>query len=159
MSTTSKYKWILSILVGVILLTLALMGGKWQISYAADVKINADPVIDFIMPSAVPDGSGNVVLIISGANFGESEDFIRIWIKDADHDYKAAPIAVLPDGISVIITDTLLVEPNLYSIGVVQSNGQSIPPIPPNPIYDKVSNFVDFLVFEAKYEYFPIIEK
>jgi hypothetical protein len=159
MSYTSKYKWIVSVLVGVILLALALMGGKWQISYAADAKINADPIIDFIIPSAVPAGSGNVILIISGENFGESEEFDRIWIKDADHDYTAAPLAVLPTGISVVITDTLLVEPNLYSIAVVQSNGLSIPPIPPNPIYDKVSNFVDFLVFEAKYEYLPLINK
>lgn len=159
MSNTSKYKWIVSILVGVILLALALTGGKWQISYAAESGINADPVIDSIIPSGVPAGSADRIVIIMGENFGESEDFIRIWIQDAEHDYKAAPLTVFPTGISVTISDTLLVEPNVYSIAVVKSNGLSVPTIPPDPIYDMVSNFVDFVVFEAQTQYLPLIAK
>jgi hypothetical protein len=160
MLTKTRIKWGLSFIVGGIVLALALMGGKWQFSYAADGGVNADPHIDHITPSAVPAGSGNVMLIISGANFGESEDFIRIWIKDAEHDYRAAPVSVFgTTSISVVITDTLLVEPNLYSIAVVQSNGYSIPPIPPDPEYDKESNFVDFVVFPLKYQYLPILIK
>jgi hypothetical protein len=157
MPTSSKYKWIISLIVGGIVLALALMGGKWQFSYAADGGVNAAPHIDHITPSEVPAGSGNVMLIISGANFGESKDFIRVWIKDTEHNYRAAPVSVFgTTSISVVITDTLLVEPNLYSIAVVQSNGYSIPPIPPNPIYDQVSNFVDFVVYPVKYQYLPI---
>ena len=82
-----------------------------------------------------------------------------MWIKDAEHDYSAAPIEVFDTGMSVIITDTLLIEPNMYQIAVVKSNGLSIPPIPPDPEYDVVSNFVDFVVFEGRDFYLPLISK
>ncbi len=159
MSTGTKIKWIVSIIVGGILLTLALMGGGWHVSYASDVSPNQDPFIDHLTPSIVPAGSGHVMLIISGANFGASEDWVRIWIKDIDHEYIARPVTVIDTAISTIITDTLLVEPNLYSIAVIKSNGLSIPPIPPDPVYDKVSNWVDFLVYEGKFFYLPLISR
>jgi hypothetical protein len=159
MSTTAKLKWIISLVLGGILLITAMFGGKWEPTYAADGSLNAIPEIDYIYPSAVPAGSGDVVMIIGGSNFGEVEDFIRIWIRDAQHEYNAAPMEVIETGISVVITDTLLVEPNVYSITVVKSNGLSVPTIPPNPIYDQVSNSVNFLVYEAIPAYLPIIEK
>ena len=159
MSAASKSKWIISIVLGSLLLVLALIGGKWQVSYAADASLNAAPVITNIHPSKVPAGSGNVIMIISGANFGTIEDFIRVLIQDQDHDYLAAPIEVLDMGLSVVITDTLLVDPNLYHITVLKSNGQSVPTNPPNPTWDQVSNTVDFLVYEVRYGFLPILEK
>lgn len=159
MLTSQKSKWIVSLCLGGILLALALLGGKWKISYASDAGINADPHINSIYPTAVPAGSGDVMLIIYGTNFGTIEDFVRVWIHDQDHDYTAAPFNVEDTSLSVIITDTLLVDPNTYTITVVKSNGQSVPTIPPTPIYDQVSNSVDFLVYQPLHRYLPAISK
>jgi hypothetical protein len=159
MSAPSKYKWILSLILGGMFLVLAVVGGKWETSYAADAGLTANPEIHNIYPTELPAGSGNVMMIISGANFGETEDFIRVWIKDLTHNYKAAPIQVIDTGLSVIITDTLLVAPNTYTITVVKSNGQSVPTVPPDPIYDQVSNNAYLWVYQPLYGYLPLITK
>ena len=160
MTPVSKTKWILSIILGGILLVLGLAGGSWQITYAADgAAVNADPIINFIYPNKVPAGSDNVMMVIAGENFGYVEDFIRVWVQDQTYNYTITPVNVIDTGIGVIITDTLLVSPNLYTIRVVKSNGQSIPTIPPNPIYDQVSNAVDFLVYQPRYIFMPLITK
>ena len=159
MSISAKIKWVMCLILGGILLIIAMFGGKWEPTYAADGGLNAIPVVDYIYPSAVPAGSGDVVMIIGGSNFGEVEDFIRVWIRDAQHEYIAAPMEVIDTGISVVITDTILVEPTVYSITVVKSNGLSVPTIPPNPIYDQVSNSANLLVYAAIPAYLPLIEK
>ena len=159
MATVYKNKWILSIILGGTLLFLAIMGGSWQISYAADDSVNVAPVINFIYPHAVPAGSGDVTMLISGENFGEVEDFIRIWVYDQDNDYSIVPVNVIDNGIGLVITDTLVATPNIYTIRVVKSNGLSIPTIPPDPIYDLVSNPVDFIVYTAQFNFLPLITR
>ena len=159
MLSASKYKWIASVVLGGILIFLAMIGGEWKATYAADASVNQDPVINYISPVQVPAGSASKTMVIGGTNFGTSEDFIRVWIHDASHDYTAAPINVLIDGISVVITDTLMVSPTLYTIRVVISNGQSIPAVPPWIPFDQFSNPVDFLVYQPVYQYLPRIEK
>ena len=159
MLTVSKYKWIASLILGGILLFLAMIGGEWQATYAADASVNQAPEIDYISPVEVPAGSGNITMVIGGAYFGGSEDFIRVWIRDATHDEMLAPETVIDTGISVVIPDTLLVNPTIYTITVVKSNGQSIPPNPPNPVYDQVSNSKDFRVYQTQYVYLPTILK
>ncbi len=159
MLTAPKYKWIASLILGGILIFLAMIGGEWQATYAADAGINQVPSIDYISPVQVPAGSGNKTMVIGGADFGGSEDFIRVWIRDATHDEMLPPETVIDTGISVVISNALLVNPTMYSITVVKSNGQSIPPNPPNPVYDLVSNSKDFLVYETQYIYLPVIRK
>jgi len=95
--------------------------------------VNADPIIHYIYPQAVPAGSADVLMVIDGENFGYVEDFIRVWVYDQVNEYKITPVNVIDAGIGIVITDTLVVSPNLYTIRVVKSNGQSIPPIPPIP--------------------------
>ncbi len=159
MSTSIKHKWIVSFILGGVLLALAMLGGGWKISYASDANTIDPPHIDSIFPDAVPAGSGNVMMIIGGTNFGVSESYIRVWIHDEEHDYKAAPFNVEDTSLSVIITDTLLVGPDIYIIKIVKSNGLSIPTVPPNPTFDQVSNAVDFIVYQPQYVYLPIIRK
>jgi hypothetical protein len=68
------------------------------------------------------------------------------------------PEQVLPDGISVIISDTLLTEPVFYTIKVVKSTKPSIPTIPITP-WDQESNPVLFTVYEAQFIFLPITSK
>ena len=159
MLTASRTKWIASLILGGILVVLALVGGKWQTTYAADAGVNQVPVIDHIYPSKAPAGSDNLVMIIMGSNFGQVEDFIRVWLEDADHNYTAAPIEVIDTALSVVITDTLMVAPDFYSIRVVKSNGLSVPTIPPDPIYDQVSNAVEFEVYAPLRIFLPVMDK
>ena len=159
MATVSRNKWIISFILGGILLFLALTGESRHITYAADNSVTAAPVINFIYPHAVPAGSDDVTMVISGENFGTTETFIRVWVRDQNNDYSIAPINVIDTGIGLVITDTLVIAPNIYTIQVVKSNGQSIPAIPPDPIYDLVSNSVDFIVYAPQYMYLPIIQR
>jgi len=159
MSTTMKYKWIVSFTLGGVLLVVAMLCGNGQTSYAADPSLNAAPIIDQIVPDQVKAGSGDTAMIISGSNFGGVEDDIRIWLANAGDDYKIAPLTVINTGISLVITDTLLVNPITYTLRVVKSNGLSIPAVPPWYPYDQDSNPVDFLVYAPRYLYLPIINK
>ena len=51
MSVTSKIKWLASIVLAAVLLTLALMGGKWGTSYTANAGVYVAPIIDVIRPN------------------------------------------------------------------------------------------------------------
>jgi hypothetical protein len=159
MSTATKYKWIISLTLGGVLLVVAMIWGSGQTTYAADPGLNAVPVIDHIYPDRAKAGSGSTPMIIFGLNFGNSEDFIRIWLADPGHDYEIAPISVIDNGISLVIPDTLLVNPITYTLRVVKSNGLSVPTIPPNLVYDQASNIVDFLVYAPRYLYLPMVNK
>jgi hypothetical protein len=159
MTAPSKYKWLASLILGGILLVLAGMGGKQETTYAAEAGINATPVIYNIYPTKAPVGSANVMMIISGVNFGEVKDFIRVWIKDPTHNYIAVPIQVIDTGLSVMIPDILLVAPDTYTITVVKSNGLSVPTVPPDPVYDQVSNPATFFVYQPLHGYLPLIRK
>jgi hypothetical protein len=160
MSTRSKCTWVASIAVGGILLILALIGGSWQMSYAANEGVEVAPVIDYIKPSSLPAGSPTWTVVIYGSNFGDPEDFIRVWITDTLHaSYLATPKVVIDNGISVAITDTLLVNPHEYYIAVIKSNGHSVPPAPPDPRYDLVSNWVKFTVYQPRFNYLPLVHR
>jgi hypothetical protein len=160
MSTRSKYTWIASIIAGGALLILALIGGSWRVSYAADAGVNAQPAISYVYPSSVPAGTASGWMIIVGSDFGEVEDFVRIWITDTEHNsYRVTPYEVIDNVISVEITPTLLADPHLYHVAVIKSNGLSIPPVPPDLDYDQVSNWVDFLVYQTGSVYLPVIRR
>ena len=159
MSRATKYRWVVSLSLGGILLVIALIGGNWQTSYAADSGLNAAPVINYIDPERTKVGSGDTPMIIVGSNFGEAESNIRVWLSDQVNNYSAAPKNVIDTGISLIITDTLLTSPITYTVIVVKSNGLSIPTVPPDPDYDTYSNAVNFWVYMPEYLYLPIVDK
>lgn len=144
------------ILAGV-LLTLALMGGKWGTRYSANASVVVAPHIESIVPSLVPAGSPDTTLIIIGSNFGDKSD-TRVRLTGVGVDKILEPIDIVPDGMSVLITDTLLVDPTFYIITVVKSNKPSIPTIPITP-WDEESNPAAFFVYGASYIHLPIITK
>jgi hypothetical protein len=156
----SKFKWLVTFILAGSLLMLALGGGNWGTSYSASASVNVPPIIDSINPSAVAAGSPNTTMIISGSNFGNTID-TRVWITGTGLEDILTPAAVIQDGMSVVISDTLLVFPNLYIIRVIKSVSGGSPTIPtiPNPPDTEISNPVPFVVFEAKYFYLPILSK
>ena len=158
MSRATKYRWVVSLSLGGILLVIALIGGNWQTSYAADSGLNTAPIIDYIDPEQTKVGSGTTPMIIYGSNFGEIESNIRIWLSDQVNNYTIAPYHLGDSWISLYIPDPLLSSPVTYTLKVVKSNGLSIPTVPPT-IYDTTSNAVNFLVYTAKFIYLPITKK
>jgi hypothetical protein len=157
MFATSKLKWFASLLLGGVLLALALTGGKWGTTYSASASIADAPHIDSIDPSLVPSGSPDIVMIIFGSNFGDTTD-TRVRLLGNGMDLILAPLVVIQNGISVVISDTLLVNPTFYSITVLKSTKHTIPTIPPSP-WDQESNPAAFFVYGASYIHLPIISK
>jgi hypothetical protein len=157
MFSTSKIKWFGSIVLAGCLLTLALMGGNWGTTYPANASVAAVPVITSIDPSKVPAGSADTIVIISGSNFGNM-DTTRVRLTNTDTDLLLKPLQVLPnEGVSVNITDTLLVSPTLYIVTVIKSEPGSIPTLPIVPPYDLISNPLPFFVYGASNILLPII--
>jgi hypothetical protein len=156
MSANSKIKWLVSTFLAGTLLSLALVGGRWGTSYAAEPGINAAPTITSIDPSAVSAGSPDKVMIIIGTNFGSADD-TRVWLSDGVN-VSLTPITVLSTGISVTIPQSYLVLPKTYSIQViVHIPPHTVPTIPtiPNPPDVSVSNGVPFTVYQPLFIYCP----
>ena len=156
MVATSRFKWFGSIVLAGILLILALMGGKWGTNYSATAGVYIAPFIDSIIPSAVPAGSPDTVVEISGSNFGTLDD-TRVRLTGTGVDQLFVPGAISPDQISVTITSTLLIEPQQYIVTVIKSISGTMPtlPIPPDV---EISNPVPFTVYSPSL-YLPIITK
>jgi len=161
MFSITKLKWYGSIALAGILLVLAMVGGTWGTSYAADGVLNEPPVINYIDPHSLPAGTPDHVMIIVGSEFGEAKDEIRIWIKGIDSEYLLEPLFVTNTAISVTLPAEMLAVPNTFIVSVIKSKIGTIPTIPtvPDPLNDHVSNSVPFEVFEAIYSYLPIINK
>lgn len=162
MSASTKIKWVVSIVLAGFLLFLAMIGGKWGTPTAANAGPETLPVIDFIIPDAVPAGSNDIIMIISGDYFTGALTDTRVWMEGVEGvitDIVLTPLQMLPTGVSVFITDTLLAVPAKYNISVIHSRPGSIPHPPPDPQWDDVSNKVPFLVYLAKYFFLPIIGK
>jgi hypothetical protein len=157
MFTTSKIKWIGTIFLAGIILVLALMGGKWGTSYAAEAGVNAAPIIYDIDPNAVPPGIEDRVIIINGANFGDINN-TGVRLVGTGIDIILEPDFVIPDGISVTIPAYLLAVPKLYILTVVKSNFPSIPTVPITP-WDEESNQVSFKVYNPHFTYLSVIVK
>jgi hypothetical protein len=162
MFATTRIKWLGSIILAGFLLVLAMAGGTWGNSYAANSVLNEPPVIDYIVPTALAAGSPDSVLIIVGSEFGEVEDEIRIWLKGIDMEYLLVPLNVINTGISVTLPANVLTDPDVYLVTVIKSHIGTVPTIPTSPdppLYDHLSNSIPFEVFEASYSYLPIISK
>ena len=158
MSATTKIKWSGSIILAGALLVLAMTGGTWGTTYAADPSLNAAPIIESINPSETYAGSPDCPIKIYGANFGNLSD-TRVRITGIGVDQIARPDAISPGKISVVITDTLLIEPTFYIVTVVKSTLPSIPTIPLEPKWDQESNQIIFTVYEGKTNYLPFISR
>ena len=156
MFAPSKIKWLGSIALAGVLLTLAFFGGTWGTNYSARASVNIAPIIESLTPASVLAGSPDTVVIISGSNFGDIGN-TRVRLQGNGVDIMVEPLEVLPDGISVIISDTLLVDPTLYIVTVVTSNADTVPIIPIQPPWDEESNQVPFFVYGASYILLPII--
>jgi hypothetical protein len=157
MSETSKIKWVGSIVLAGTLLVMALLGGNWGTNYSASASALALPHIDSIIPSAVPAGSPDTIMIIIGSNFGNVND-TAVRLKGITIDEIILPQQVLPNGISVNIPSTYLTDPALYIVTVVKSTLPSIPTVPITP-WDQESNQVSFSVFAAQFIHLPFIHK
>lgn len=149
MLAISKNKWLGTIFLAGVLLVLAVVGGKWGTNYTANASVNVAPIIDYIDPSRVPEGSPNTILLINGANFGGLTDtYVRLT--GIGVDVLLAPVAISPTAINVLIPAYLLAAPNLYTITVIKVSGGTVP-------IEEPSNPVDFTVYEVLEYFFPII--
>jgi hypothetical protein len=158
MFTISKIKWIGSLSLAGIVLLLASLGGNWGTDYTASANANLAPHIDYIDPQGVPSGSGDIVMIISGSNFGNMND-TAIRLTSAGYDVMHSPLFVSSTGISLNISHTLLAFPTTYDVTVYTSSKPSIPTLPIWPTYDTPSNTVHFIVYSPESSFLPIIAK
>jgi hypothetical protein len=156
MLTKTRIKWGVSIILAGILLALALSGGQWGTSYAANDGIAAVPHINFIVPSAVKAGSPATLVFISGTDFGTTDDTgVRLVGNGTDEIFRAF---VTSSGIWVTISADYLLNPINYQLSVVMSTVHSSPTTPVTP-WDVESNTVPFRVYIAKYIYLPIVRR
>lgn len=158
MLTKPRFRWLISLILGGVLLLMALMGGNWGSDYSARASIDANPVIDYIVPSLIPAGSPDTVIIIGGSNFGNIYN-TRVRIKGDSQDKMLKPKYIISTGISVNITDTLMVNPTVYELRVYRSDYYTIPSIPTFPEWDKSSNPVNLTVYEPIPVFLPIIKR
>jgi hypothetical protein len=153
MLTRSKMKWMGTILVAGIALALALIGGKWGTSYAADAGVNVPPTIIKLDPNSAPVGSPGLYVVITGSNFGSMSD-TAIRIKDSTIDIYRQPAAMVPGGLIVYFPSYLFTNETVYDVTVVIFSG-TVPTVPPF----EESNSLPFTVYLPKYIYLPIISK
>jgi len=159
MLTTSKIKWLGSIILAGTLLVLAMMGGNWGTSYAADNSVNVAPTITSIIPSLIRVGSASKVVIVVGTDFGDIKDTrVRLVGNGVDQIIEET-LQVIETGISIRIPATLLAVPTLYSLTAIKSNKQTIPTIPLWPAHDEVSNSITLTVYTPVFTYLPCIKR
>ena len=159
MLTNSKIKWLGSIILAGILLVLAMMGGKWGTSYAADDNVNAAPIITAIIPSVIKVGSPDTVVIVVGSDFGNMGDTRVRLVGNGVDQIVEETLQVIPNGISIRIPAALLAGPNLYTLTVIKSSKNTIPTIPLWPPYDEVSNGITLTVYVPQLTYLPCIKR
>ena len=152
---SAKSKWFTSILAIGILFTSSLWGGVKKANSAVDTTINDAPIIESIDPSFVYSGSPNTGVIITGHNFGFEEYNTSVRLRNIDFDYYLHPLVNIQDALSVMIMNTLLINPTTYTVTVITCNS-IIPIIPPSPDCEE-SNPVLFRVVDAIDTYYPIM--
>lgn len=152
-------KWFATISLAIMILILAIIGGKWGSSYSVSASPNIAPVIDSISPALVEVRSPDTQITITGSNFGNQED-TGVFIYGGGY-YRLLPPAdtITPNYMTVVITDTLLVSPINFILQVVKTT-DGTPPISPTLPHpnEEVSNPVRFSVWSPD-TYFPIIQK
>ncbi len=158
MLATTNRKWLVSLGLALIVLILALFGGSWGRDFTAMADTGAVPHIDYIDPLGVPTNSPDLVMIIGGSNFGTLND-TRVRITGPGYSDVFKPLYIITTGISLNISHTLLTFPTTYQVAVCVSRPKTIPVNPCDPLWDDISNSVDFIVFEPLGSFLPIIAK
>ncbi len=156
MLTASKNKWLISLFIAGILLALALFGGTWGTTYAADNEVILAPQINFINPTEIAVGSPDTPFFIQGSGFGSSNDTgVRVEGNGVDNIYYGL---VYPTMIFGSFPADLFGSPTVYNITVVMSVPKTVPTIPITP-YDVESNIVPLRVYETQFMYLPTVTK
>ena len=110
------------------------------------------PAISDVQPDS---GIFGTEVIITGHNFGFEEYNTSVRLRNIDFDYYLHPLVNIQDALSVMIMDTLLINPTTYTVTVIVCNS-IIPIIPPSPDCEE-SNPVLFRVVDAIDTYYPIM--
>ena len=156
MLTTTKIKWLGSIVLASVLLALAFMGGSWGKVNSADASVNADPIIYLVQPARVPVRSPDKIIVVSGLNFGGPVN-TGVRLQGNNIDIVLQTIAAQDNGISALVTDILMTESTVYTLTVIRSDPGSVPSIPLVPPYDRESNPLTFTVYQAEEFFLPLI--
>lgn len=176
-------RWAYTILLSVIVLSLALAGGTWGTTQAArQTAAQAVPTITWISRNLAPFGSPDFQLIINGTNFGDSgHTRVRFyqWGNPAQAgEWELTPDSWGPETLVVTVPAALMVHPNLFSIVVINYIG-GVPPVPTIPTvptaiiqlppdtppvidrdweeYEEISNEMLFRVYDLLFYYHPQI--
>lgn len=146
MLTTNKIKWLGTLTIAGVLLILALIGGDWGTTYAADLSALQAPRIDSIEPPGVKVGSPYQIILIRGADFGDVVD-TRVRLSGTNYDQMFPPVTIFPDYIYVMVPEYFFTQPEKFIVTVVRSTTHTVPTIPTIVPPDLVSNKVFFNVF------------
>lgn len=163
MLPSNKIRWVGGFALAGFLLILTFLGGDWGTMDKANAGVNDAPIVYSIYPDKTAGGIvHNVIVIISGANFGNLED-TAVRIRNASVDAIVDPLTITPDGkgISLVIKYMYLMTPTVYDITVVKST-ITPPTVPTIPLtfWDQESTPpVTFTVFPPNYIYLPIVSR
>jgi hypothetical protein len=150
MFTTTKLKWLGTMILAGILLVLTFMGGEWGTNYSASAQVNASPIIQSIDPAIIPIKAPDTLMIIRGFNFGTLAN-TRVWLTETGNRHELSPSAVIPREIRVTIPRDMLAVPTQYQVQVAIYTNGTVPG-------DQLSNPVFFLVY-SPVTYYPLILK
>ncbi len=157
MFTKSATKWLFSFILAGVLLALALFGGTWGTTYAADDQVNLLPQINYIVPNQILAGSPATMIFVNGSGFGDNNNTaVRIQGNGVDKVFYGL---VQANGIWVTISAADLVNPTIYGVTVVMSTVDSLPTIPFLPEWDVQSNSVPLRVYVNQYFQLPLMYK
>lgn len=161
MLPSNKIRWVGGFALAGFLLILTLLGGDWGTMNKANAGVNDAPIVYSIYPDKTAGGIvHNVIVIISGANFGILKD-TAVRIRDASVDDIIKPLSITPggDGISFVIDYGYLLTPTVYDISVVKSTFPSVPTIPLTFWDQESTPPVTFTVFPPNYIHLPIVSR
>ena len=157
MFTKSATKWLFSFILAGVLLALALFGGTWGTTYAAEEQVNLLPQINYIVPNQIEAGSPDTIVFVSGSGFGNANDTaVRI---QGDGVNKVLYGFVQSNGIWVTISAADLANPVVYSVTVLMSLPHTLPTVPTVPPYDVESNSVPLRVYINQLFQLPVLYK
>lgn len=165
MNAISKGKWIGSLILASILLILAMIGGTWGTTYAAEVNQELTPVITSITPFEIEVGrTTDVIMRVHGYNFEDenlSLEHTSVRLSDGGTDMilEVYNNQKFSTDIYVRISASLFTVPNIFYITVVKSTVGTTPTVPILPAYDLVSNAVPFNVYQVQPKYIPVVFK
>ncbi len=160
MFTSSKTKWLASIVLAAVLLALTLLGGNWGITDVSGSVLAPDPVITSITPDQIAVDSPNTTIVIQGNYFGPSNiDSTSVRITGNGIDKTFPPDAIIYhdlNNIYVNVVSSYFLDPTTYEISVIRSDVNTIPTLPTFPGVDFESSPEPLTVYIPQFIYLPI---